>query len=343
MDKPSTLDNVVIVPYGDALVDAHREFCNIVWPGKKRRREEEYNRWKFRGPVNGDVNGLLLAVSSGKVLGQLGLIPVTVTSRNKQRNAQWACDLMVDPEYRKSGIGNKLFMNAFERDMITLGNNPSPRAEALMLKAGFTKISSGRMMVFPLDASHILKWIIPDKLNFATPAIAAILQIYFSYKSSKILNRESQFKECRLTEVWESIAELQSTSDAAQILHDKDFLLWRAAGFKQYSPELKCMKSEDGSFAIHCDFKPSYNIYDWNCKTFDITLEMISNVIARATKTECKIVQTVANTKEEETWLSKLGFVRARNEENIIHFSADGFLLNAGQFRFTLYDTDLNL
>ncbi len=343
MGRLITQDNVTIVPYGDAFVEAHKEFCSIVWPGKKRRREEEYNRWKFRGPEKGDVYGLLLAISEGKVLGQLGLIPVKVTCKGEERNAQWACDLMVDPEYRKSGIGNKLFMNAFERDVVTLGNNPSPRAEALMLKAGFRKISSGRLMVFPLDASHILKWIIPEKLQFVTPAIAGILQIYFSHKSSKLVQRKSAFNECSLTEVSAIVAKQQQKSDAAQILHDKDFLHWRAAGFKHYSPELKCMNSDDGSYAIHCDFKPSYNIYDWSCKTLDVTADMISDIIARAGEMNCKIVQAIANSNEEEMWLSKLGFVRARNEENVIQYSRDGFLRNAGRFRFTLYDTDLNL
>ena len=250
---------------------------------------------------------------------------------------------MVDPEYRKAGIGNKLFRNAFERDMITLGNNPSPKANALMLKAGFTKISSGRLMVFPLDASHILKWIIPEKLQFVTPAVAGILQIYFSYKSSKLRSKQSQFSECSLTEVGNLISQLQSAAEDAQVLHNKEFLQWRAKGFKHYSPELTCMKSNDGSYAIHCDFKPSYNIYDWNCKTFESTREMISCIIEKAEQMKCKIVQAVANSKDEESWLSKLGFIKARNEENVIHYSRDGFLLNAVRFRFTLYDTDLNL
>ena len=55
------------------------------------------------------------------------------------------------------------------------------------------------------------------------------------------------------------------------------------------------------------------------------------------------IDQAIANSKTEEERLGKLGFIRARNEENIIHFSRDGFLDNASSFRFTLYDTDINL
>lgn len=332
-----------IVPYGDEFVKAHREFCSKVWPGKKRRREDDYNRWKFRGPEKGDVEGLLLAVSGEKVLGQLGLIPVTVILNRKEKKSQWACDLMVDPECRKSGIGNKLFAHAFERDMMTIGNNPSPKADALMLKAGFKKIRSGRMMVFPLEASHILKWIIPDKMKFVTPALSGILQIYFSYKSSRLSKRTENFKDCLLEEVSGLIHQNQIKSEQAEVLHDTSFLHWRAAGFKEYSPTLKCTKSEAGSYVVHGDFRPSYNIYDWHCKSMDDTRDLVSNMVFEAGKSECKIIQAIANSKTEEERLGKLGFIRARNEENIIHFSRDGFLDDAKSFRFTLYDTDINL
>ena len=52
-----------ILPYSDEFVKMHEEFSVKLWPNKKRRRSEVYNRWKFRGPENGTVNGLLLAIS----------------------------------------------------------------------------------------------------------------------------------------------------------------------------------------------------------------------------------------------------------------------------------------
>ena len=41
MEKNTPQVNVDIVPYGDDLVEAHRDFCSKVWPGKKRRREDD--------------------------------------------------------------------------------------------------------------------------------------------------------------------------------------------------------------------------------------------------------------------------------------------------------------
>src|SRR5580765_5995818 len=128
----------------------HEEFILKVWPAKRRRRVESYNRWKFRGPAKGNVDGLLLALKENKVVGQLGLLPVKLKNGSKIYNAQWACDLMVDPDYRNLGTGQILFETGLERDVITLGNNPSPRAEKLMLKIGFKPMDSGRNMVFPL-------------------------------------------------------------------------------------------------------------------------------------------------------------------------------------------------
>jgi hypothetical protein len=250
---------------------------------------------------------------------------------------------MVDPEYRRAGIGKMLFIHAFERDMMTIGNNPSPGAESLMLKAGFRKIPSGRTMVFPLQASHILKWIIPERLQFLASPVGAILQPYFSYKASSLRSNQENFHECPLDELEIAVSRKQESSHDSQVLHDITFLEWRANGFMHYSPAFSRMKTSAGSYAVHGAFKPSYNVYDWSCNSLDETREMISVILPKAKSAACRIIQIVANSTDEEDWLSSLGFIRARHEENIIHFSRDGFLNESERFRFTLYDTDLNL
>lgn len=343
METAKASTAIEIRAYCDELVEAHKEFSSRMWKGKIRRRDEVYNRWKFRGPLSGNVDGLLVALSGGKVVGQLGLIPVKVRFKGNTKDSQWACDLMVDPEYRRSGIGNMLFEHAFKRDVMTIGNNPSPNAEALMLKAGFRKISSGRLMVFPLDAAHILKWIVPAKLHFATPALASLLQVFFSYKASKLKSDEVVFCDCSLEKVAGLLERCGSESQDAGVLHDLDFLKWRAAGFRQYSPEYERSCSEAGSFALHGAFGDSYNVYDWHCTTEKEARELICRLLVLSKKADCTIIQLVANSSAETEWLSSLGFIKARHEENIIHYSGDGFMNNARRFRFSLYDTDLNL
>ncbi|MBX7042419.1 MAG: GNAT family N-acetyltransferase [Ignavibacteria bacterium] len=334
---------IEVTAYCDELVEAHRIFSSAMWPRKRRRREEVYVRWKFRGPEKGSVDGLLLAVSGDKVIGQLGLIPVKVNFNGAEKRSQWACDLMVDPDHRREGVGRLLFENAFSRDMMTIGNNPSPGAEALMLKSGFRKISSGRLMVFPVKASHILKWVIPGRLQFLTPALSGALQFYFSYKASKLVSTGRIFRECTIEETAELMAVARKNGEESAVVHDMSFLEWRAGGFLNFAPEFLRICSDSGAFALHGCFGDTYIIYDWFCHSAQETREMVSEVIANAKKDDCGIIQAVANTHEEESNLSDLGFIRARNEENIIHYSSDGFLNDAKKFRFTLCDTDLNL
>ncbi len=228
MKAVTTAAGIEVTAYCDELVEAHRIFSAVMWPNKRRRREEKYVRWKFRGPEKGIVDGLLLAVSNGKVIGQLGLIPVKVICNGKEKSSQWACDLMVDPEHRREGVGRLLFETAFSREMMTIGNNPSSGAEALMLKSGFRKISSGRLMVFPVKASHILKWVIPAKFRFLNPAFSGAMQVYFSYKASKLVPTGNVFKECTIDELSELISGVRDRADESGVVHDKRFLEWRA-------------------------------------------------------------------------------------------------------------------
>ena len=62
------INQVEIKPYSDEYVKLHGEFSKKFWPDKKRRRVESYNRWKFRGPVKGTVEGLLLALYENKIV-----------------------------------------------------------------------------------------------------------------------------------------------------------------------------------------------------------------------------------------------------------------------------------
>lgn len=284
-----------------------------------------------------------MAISNGRVIGQLGLIPVKLKFGNEIYDAQWACDLMVDPEIRKTGIGRKLFEAGMDRDMITLGNNASPAADRLMLAIGFKPIPSGRNMVFPVDAGHILKWITPGKFNFSIPVIRKFVQPYFSFKVNKLSKSKSNFENCKWEEVSDYIIQRQNQNQNPQILHDEEFLKWRASGLANFSPRINAAKLTDGSYVLHSAFNPYYDIYDWHCKSFEDTKNMTALIINQALENMSRTIQVIANEPEEENRLKKLGFIRSRNIERIIHYSKKKLLEKAEKFYFTLYDTDLNL
>lgn len=320
----------------------HEEFSIKLWPAKKRRRSEIYNRWKFRGPVKGTVDGILLAVYDKKVVGQLGLIPVKLISGGKEYKAQWACDLIVDHDHRKSGIGNKLFKAAMERDMITLGNNPSPKADILMTKAGFKPFKCGRLMVFPIDPGILVKWAVPKKISAINPVVASVIKPYFAVKKKNILKAKTDFYICELNDIDLLISQRQTKDKNPQIRHDKEFLEWRASGFLNYFPKLKTIMSSKGSYALYSHFGLNFNIYEWHCTDEDDFSGMFSYLFNECVKEKTDMVQVIANSAEEIKRLSNAGFVKSRNDEKVIYYAKEDPFRDSGRFYFTLYDTDLN-
>jgi len=263
--------------------------------------------------------------------------------KKKIYDAQWACDLLVDPDYRKHGIGSRLFEEGMTREAISLGNNASPSADRLMLKLGFRPIPSGRSMVFPLDARHLLKWVVPTKFDFAIPFLSKLIQPYFSVKKNLLKKKQSDFKVCAWEDVLDLIEKRQKKINYSQILHNVDFMNWRATGLENFSERIDAAKNKDGSYALHSAFLPYYNIYEWHCKDLTDVKSMLALLINLAIKSKASTLQMVANNYEEEKWLSSLGFIKSRNMERVIHYSKDNILVGIDKFYFTLYDTDLNL
>ena len=277
------------------------------------------------------------------IIGQLGLIPVKLKHGDKLYEAQWACDLIVDPEYRKLGTGKKLFEAGINRDKITLGNNPSPKAEALMLKSGFNPINSGRLMVFPLDPKQLVSWAVPKKYSFAVSPFSKIIKPYFSYKKNKLKCSEKVFEKCS----WKDVAELlkirQIKNMDIQILHDENFMKWRASGFQNYFPEVSAMRTSGGSYALFSYFKPYFNIYEWYCAEESDFESIFSGLLKIASDEKATTVQIISNNEKERRLLSDTGFIRSRNNEKIIYYSQKVRFTGSEYFYFTLYDTDLNL
>ncbi|MEO8664104.1 MAG: GNAT family N-acetyltransferase [Ignavibacteria bacterium] len=338
------INKVEIKPYSDKYVSLHEEFSKKFWPDKRRRRIESYNRWKFRGPRKGTVDGLLIALYENKIVGQMGLIPVELKNGNDTYNAQWICDWMVDSEYRSLGIGSKLTETAMMRDnMITLGNNPSVKAEKVMEKIGFKHLKCGRIMIFPLNPEPVLKWVIPGKMSGMTSLFGKMIKPYFSLKVNKYKKLESDYETCRWENISELINERQNKLKYPQVLHDKKFLEWRANGLENFSERIAALKSHKGGYALYSPFAQYLDVYDWYCPDFGELEKMFTSLVNLALKNNSTMIQLVANDEQEESLLKKLGFIRTRSTETVLQFSKDKFIDKEDRFYFALFDTDRNL
>lgn len=190
----SASGNITIVPYDENVREAHVRFATKMWPSKRRRREDRYIRWKFRGPSHGAVDGLLLALLNGEVVGQVGLIPAVLGIDGERRKCQWACDLMVDSSLRQRGIASLLFNAAFARGIVTLGSNPSAVADVAMKRIGFASLEGPAMTVFPLDPAHILSWKIPSHLSVVIPLVSAAVRPVFWWRGRRLLRHRPDGK-----------------------------------------------------------------------------------------------------------------------------------------------------
>jgi GNAT superfamily N-acetyltransferase len=321
---------VTVRPYDESLYEAHARFAARMWPNKRRRREWRYNRWKFRGGERGPVDGLLLAVSGGEVIGQIGLIPVIVDIGGERVRCQWVCDLMVESAYRGKGIASLIFDTARARGMVTLGSNPSPAADVSMRRIGFRRLEGPRIAVLPLDASHVLGWRIPARLAWMTRSLAPIANLVFRWRSRQHL-------------VEKEIAQAQSAFAEPFIVHDGEFLRWRSEGLDGYSAPLGALKTPAGSHAIIGLATPYFNAYDWAAASWEEFLLLFSGIHARAARSGAKTIQAYAQNTQEEEWLRRAGFVLLRRPYFILCDPPERFFPRFDRMRYSVFDSDGNL
>jgi hypothetical protein len=262
--------DIRIEPYSEIYVSEHQDFARKMWPDKQRRRVEEYNRWKFRGPLTGPVEGLLLALYDNHVVGQLGLIPVSLRNEQGIFPAQWACDLIVDLDYRRMGIASLLFSTGLSRDKITLGSNPSLGADITMSKLGFKPLIGPSQLVFPIDWSHVLSWKIPSWLHSFLPFLKHMISPFDRFRINKLrTTNQSRVKPSEWRMVIPRVKRWQSRISTAQIIHDQDFLSWRCQGFSRYSPELKTSIISSHGYAVFEATSTNFFVYDWAASDYE--------------------------------------------------------------------------
>lgn len=333
----------VIFPYSDRWVSGHREFAEKMWPDKVRRRNEAYNRWKFKGQDHGDVVGLLLAVVDGKVVGQLGLIPDRLRVDGKIYNAQWACDLMVNDDYRQMGLGSMLFAVAMNRGLVTLGSQPSPLAEITMSRIGFKPLLGPAKMFLPLDISILIGWKFRGALKSLVPVISKIIQPINNFRIKALVRRKmGDISFGGLEDVAPLVIQQQSTLKRPHILHDKNFLTWRYA--EPYKPDIKTLLVSDGSYAICEATSQYYYVYDWHAANKEEALALFPSIIHQAKESISKNILVFANSHREKDILKQQGFFQlGKKPANIIYHSDEAILDGNNYFHYCIYDSDGNL
>lgn len=337
------VSSLSVVPYSEELAGRQVEFAARMWPGKGRRKNDFFLRWKFRGNAKGAVEGILLAVSGdGTVVGQLGLIPGAVRYGSEIRACQWACDLMVDVSMRRRGIASMLFQEAFQRKVITLGSSPSPSAAPTMRRLGFSVLTGPWTMVCPLDPAAVLAWKLPkwprliSVLGLAARPATHLLQWRLWARSAgkgELLPWQS---------VQERIAEIEQVCTLPVAMRDREWLNWRCEGLEGFNERMKGILAGKRSFAVVGRMGRYFRIYDWWAEDFASCAALMVQAYEAAARSESKLMTALAQDEQEKDWLRSLGFFAMRTRIPVMVHPPNAFPGATG-FRYALYDSDGDL
>jgi GNAT superfamily N-acetyltransferase len=331
---------IEIKKYCTDLEQLHIDFASKHWT-KKRRFIPEYIYWKFRGKSNENLSSFILAIHENKVIGQLGLIPVNVRIEDKKVDAQWACDLMVDKDYRGNGIAKLLYDFAHNQKTLTLGSDPSPAASKSMKKNGYQSINGGWKLFFGLYIGEIFKL---KKINFSFFNHIPNFFLLFFYFWRKLSS--NKFKKININEFFEKEKIIDDSNEFIYVIQDQEFVKWRFNSFMTYYKELVIYEGSNNDF-----FSGFYNdgcfvIADYSTKNSIGFFDMISNIIFMYKKNGLRSIKFLNNNHKFSNFLLFFGFIKFSTITEIIYFTNNKELniqIANKKFLYTYLDSDENI
>lgn len=159
-------------------------FLSGAYSDNTRQSDGDFWDWHFLKPpsVEPDRLPVWLAKSGDRIAGQLAAIPVELNVSGEAKSAIWILDLIVDPDFRRMGIAQKLVLAAEEFCPYLLGVNTNEQhAPALLQKLGWrivTRIPRFHRILFPGEAVREIRRFVP--LRFAANLAFAPFRIGLS-------------------------------------------------------------------------------------------------------------------------------------------------------------------
>ncbi len=331
---------IEIKKYCPDLDQLHIDFASKYWT-KKRRFTPEYIYWKFRGKHNENISSFILAIHENKVIGQLGLIPVNVKIEDKIVDAQWACDLMVDNDYRGSGVAKLLYDFAHNQKTLTLGSDPSSAASKSMKKNGYQSLDGGWKLFFGIYIGEIFKL---KKINFSFfNYIPNVFSIFF-YVWGKL--RVNKFKKIDIGQYHELKKNNYNSSEIIYVIQDKEFIFWRCNSFKNYYNEVEIFRNNKNDFFSGFNNNGNFVITDYSSKNVIIFFDMISQILFLYKKSGLRSIKFLNDTNKFSNLLRFIGFIKFRTRTEVVYFTNDKELskqIANKKFHYTYLDSDENI
>lgn len=330
--------DIKIVNYGPAFEKAHYEFATKMFGNRRKRRNPDYIYWKFRGNQDRELSSFKLAVADGVIIGQLGLIPCEIDLGDEIVDSQWACDLMVSPDFRGKGVAKLLYDSAHNQKEITLGSDPSPSAEISMLRAGYKKLKSSNKQFIPIYLGLPLR-MKGIKINFLDEIKNPFLSIFLKKKNI------ASFKEIDIIKANHQDLFQTNKKNQVSIARSESFKKWRYSSFKDYYPGVKLFNlNETKTYFSGYHHGKIYFITDLFLEEenhFNKAINYILNLIPKEIE-RIRFQNNISN----DVMGSKLAVVKYRTETSIIYFTKNKNIeskISDKYFYYTHQDSDENI
>ena len=347
VSKLNRMASECVVPYSEKHAQAHVEFAARNWPHNALRRDPDYNRWKFRGASSGPIEGLLLAVRDQRVVGQVGLTPLTMRLGETERTVQWASDLRVEPEFRIQGIGPMLMARAVSRDLPTLTDTPSAMSRPMLKGLGFQELIGPREMHLPVDSMRVamrfLRWPFLQRRNLLR-GIEFTVSAYLFWRSRRLRNpsRKRQVVHCRWAEVADLARQAQQGVVPPHVVHNSQFLDWRCARLGEGWNGTHGLRT-DGGYLLFGKHRSVLYAFDWAALDWEGCQALFSVAWEIGRRMGVETLSVLVNQAREREWLRRLGFFAASAPVEAYYYPSDDFSFPSDRLHFSHLDAHANL
>ena len=188
------LSDVQVRQFEVSEQDALLRFLRKAYPDEPLKSDTAFWKWHFlQNPsVSADNVPTWIALDDKEIVGQLAAIPMELKLGPEEGPAIWVVNIVVLPEYRRRGLGHKLFQVAhetFSQKMIALGYNE--QSGSILRKRNWTqmgRINRYHRLLFPGDAAKEISRLGPLR------GFANLIYAPFRPRTSKLLPTKGEVR-----------------------------------------------------------------------------------------------------------------------------------------------------
>ncbi len=197
--------------------------------------------------------------------------------------------------------------------------------------------------MLPVRLPLALSWKMPASLKKTIPFLSKVGQPLASMRCRSLTKKNADAVKCSWEDVMASIAARQSATTDPHIVHDEEYLKWRCSGLEGYSGDLQAVSTEQAGYVVMGSAVPFFDVYDWSASTQKEFLALFHVVYKTVKESSAELIRVLAQNDEEESWLKKVGFLRARYPCNIMCYPPDRLIPKYKNFCYNMIDSDESL